>query len=836
MSNFEDSDAKDEKGLPDRLPFSPEHQDAVLGHLLVNDSFFLQCVDRIEPRWFNGVLCQKIWSSKRNYYKEHKRIPTPEDVFAYREVTKEGQGIRNQIKIKMEEVKFAMGRYRLESIQSELTDWLHSRIYMEGVYESKDHYNRGHFREAYSKIEVALRQIRESSFDADVIYDFSNPAAIIEKRMNNVAKSMTFGHPVIDKLLLPEGNGRGCLLPSMSTTLVAPVNVGKCHSLDTPVIMADGTTKMVQEVAAGDFLMGPDEKPRKVLSTTKGRGQMFWITPKTGGISWGCNADHILNLKCSIDEYNYRKGETINIPLKEYTSKTDNFKNFWKLWRVGLNFGYKSLPIDPYILGAWLGDGTSSSPSLTTMDDELAIVWEKWIRSCGNGVSVTGLNTGQAATYSAIGVGKARGHLKDLNLKDNKHIPHLYLTSSRPQRLELLAGLIDTDGYLLSQSPGYEITQKNKKLADGIAYLARSLGFKVTSKEVIKKCQTGVEGVYYRMIILGNISEIPVKLTRKKGRDAFKDPLTTGFTVKPIGEDDYYGFTLEGDGLYLLGDFTVTHNTATMMNIIVPNLWRQKHILFIAHEGNIDELRLKFLQVILNRSNGWLVENVRNTTDPAVQAHIHQGVLFLNKYLTFMPIIRAGLTVEQVVSAIRRKADELVSRIGRPFDMVVDDYPAKLTTDEAREGKMEKRNKDEIIYMQFNRLAEEYKWHSVTAIQTNREGSKINRSYKGFEERLLAMEDVLESWGPMADTSNVFTCNRNVIAKAYDYMILANVKSRTSATDWAVVCESMFENYISHSEHLKACWYKGNSLASPENYKKWLTMFNGQMIDYSQKF
>ncbi len=503
MSTYDDEyDDDKKKGLPDRLPFSPEHQDAVLGHLLVNDSFFLQAVDRIEPRWFNGVLCQKIWSSKRNYYREHKRIPTPEDVFAYREVTQEGQGLRNQIKIKMEEVKFAMGRYALEAIQAELTDWLHSRLYMEGVYESKDFYNRGHFKEAYSKIEVALRQIRESSFDADVIYDFSNPAAIIEKRMNNVSKALTFGHHVIDKLLLPEGNGNGCLLPSMSTTLVAPVNIGK---------------------------------------------------------------------------------------------------------------------------------------------------------------------------------------------------------------------------------------------------------------------------------------------------------------------------------------------TATMMNIIVPNLKRQKHCLFIAHEGNVDELRLKFLQVILNRSNGWLVDNVRNG-DPLVQAHIAQGVAFLNKYLTFMPIIRAGLTVEQVRSAIRRKADELVSRTGRTFDLVVDDYPAKLTTDEAQGGKMEKRNKDEIIYMQFNRLAEEYGWHSVTAIQTNREGSKINRSYKGFEERLLAMEDVLESWGPMADTSNVFTCNRNAMAKAYDYMILANVKSRTSATDWAVVCQSMFANYISHSNDLKACWYLGNSLASPENYKKWLDMFNGAMIDYGQKF
>lgn len=501
MSNYDEVE-KDEKGLPNRLPFSPAHQDGVLGHLLVNDSFFLQCVDRIKMNWFNSVMCQKIWASKVAYYREHKRIPTTEDVVAYREIASESQEIRGKITVKIAEVKFAMGRYGIENIKSELTDWLHSRLYMEGVWDSKDYYNRGHFKEAYSKIEVALRQIRESSFDADVIYDFSNPAAIIEKRMVNVSKSLTFGHPLIDKRLLPEGNGNGCLLPSASTTLIAPVNIGK---------------------------------------------------------------------------------------------------------------------------------------------------------------------------------------------------------------------------------------------------------------------------------------------------------------------------------------------TATMMNVIVPNLKRQKHVLFIAHEGNIDELRLKFLQIILNRSNGWLVDHVRDP-DLLIQAHIQQGIAFLNKYLTFMPIIRAGLAVEDVVGAIRRKTDELITKIGRPFDLVVDDYPAKLTTNEAKEGRMEKRHKDEIIYMQFNRLAEEYNWHSLTAIQTNREGSKINKSRQGYEERLLGMEDVLESWGPMADTSNVFTANRNADAKALKYMILANVKSRTSETDWAVVCETMFTNYISHSESLKACWYKGDSLSRPENYVEWLTKFNGLEIPFSEKF
>ena len=73
--------------------------------------------------------------------------------------------------------------------------------------------------------------------------------------------------------------------------------------------------------------------------------------------------------------------------------------------------------------------------------------------------------------------------LRRYELINNKHIPDEYLHNSRKNRLELLAGLIDTDGY--KDKMCYEITQKTKILADQIVYLARSLGFKATVSEKI---------------------------------------------------------------------------------------------------------------------------------------------------------------------------------------------------------------------------------------------------------------------------------------------------------------------------------------------------------------
>ncbi len=89
-----------------------------------------------------------------------------------------------------------------------------------------------------------------------------------------------------------------------------------------------------------------------------------------------------------------------------------------------------------------------------------------------------------------------------------------------------------------------------------------------------KKCQTVAEGIYYRPCITGS-HEIPVRLPHKKAhaRKINKDPLSVGIKqIVPIGIDNYYGFTVDGNHLFLLGDFTVVHNSS-LPEIIVYTLF-----------------------------------------------------------------------------------------------------------------------------------------------------------------------------------------------------------------------------------------------------------------------
>lgn len=128
------------------------------------------------------------------------------------------------------------------------------------------------------------------------------------------------------------------------------------------------------------------------------------------------------------------------------------------------------ITIDPYLLGCWLGDGSSSSAEITTMDLDIAnaflSVYKKGIR--------THQNSGKAETIGLIG--GFHVELKELNLIRNKHIPLEYLYGDFKTRLAVLQGLMDTDGTCNKKNGAISFCNKNRNIIDGIKYLISSLG------------------------------------------------------------------------------------------------------------------------------------------------------------------------------------------------------------------------------------------------------------------------------------------------------------------------------------------------------------------------
>ncbi|NDD84292.1 hypothetical protein EBZ38_08485 [bacterium] len=272
-----------------------------------------------------------------------------------------------------------------------------------------------------------------------------------------------------------------------------------------------------------------------------------------------------------------------------------------------------------------------------------------------------------------------------------------------------------------------------------------------------------------------------------------------------------HGGLLPGDLTVLLAP-TNTGKTSTMVTIARHNLLSRnpstgeiRKVLFLTHEGRPEDIKLKMICSLLKKSKAEL-DQMYATSHPFLE----RIAKILAENFTYVPLNEPGQTVESVASIIQMKQDEAKARWGRGYDLVIDDYPAKLTTITAKGGNMTRRNVDEYVYNYFVQMALEHKFHVVCAIQSNREGSKINRGFKGHEKRLLSMEDVLESWGPMTLATNVISLNRDPRAAAKEIMTFYICKSRSNQTGFAVAAKSNFSACITHSEEKGGVYYLSN--------------------------
>ena len=375
---------------------------------------------------------------------------------------------------------------------------------------------------------------------------------------------------VVQKLREGFANGHRCQL------LYAPTGFGKCLAKGTTVIMYDGTIKLVQDIVIGDLLLSPEGHPRMVESIVNGFDMMYEITPSKGD-AYCVNSSHILSLRMTGnksstwggDGKQYFPKDIVNISIEDYIKSNKTFKHCAKGWRSdAIDFKTDTpLPVDPYILGAWLGDGTTKEPAITNIEPEIIDYIYQFANEISGRISIW--DNGNCCTYRICG-GNFLSDMKSIGVIGNKHIPHQYKTASIEARQRLLAGIIDTDGYMFMDN--FEITLKVKTLADDICFVARSLGLAAYVKECTKTIKSrGFFGTYHRITISGETDQIPCLVQRKKAKTRYmnKNVRNVGIQVKEAGLGEYYGFSIAGNKkLFLLGDFTVTHNTEVAMAIM----------------------------------------------------------------------------------------------------------------------------------------------------------------------------------------------------------------------------------------------------------------------------
>jgi superfamily II DNA or RNA helicase len=337
--------------------------------------------------------------------------------------------------------------------------------------------------------------------------------------------------------------------------LEVPCGAGKCLGKDTKILMFDGSIKLVQDIVVGDILMGDDSTPRNVLSLARGREMMYKVC-SSNSEGYIVNESHILSLKTSsYINKNSPKGTVIDMSVSDYLNLPKSYHGRGGPllgYRVPILFKEKEVEIDPYLFGNWLGDSSSNGD-----------------------ISKQEMTYSTTANKNNI----LMNFLRKYNLINNKYIPQHYKCNSRKVQLELLAGLIDSDGYYNQNC--FELTHKNETLLDDIIFISRSLGFAAVKTKVNSR----TTGTYYRTTIYGSgLEEIPVNCIRKKAHSRLltRNPLNYRIKLEKLEIDDYYGFEIDGNRRFVLDDFTVTHNTVMALKII--SLLKKKTIIIVHKE------------------------------------------------------------------------------------------------------------------------------------------------------------------------------------------------------------------------------------------------------------
>ena len=472
----------------------------------------------------------------------------------------------------------------------------------------------------------------------------------------------------------------------------------ECFDPETPIMMWDGNIKRAGDIVVGDILIDDLGNPTKVRSTCSGIKNMYDIVPnKSNFIKHRVTDNHILTLRIRLhkiirtknkrnnkfrvtfldrkelkykeilfDTYEkaqkfvnkFNDDDTIDITIEDYLKLNNYTRSHLVLFKTdGINWDKKEVEMDPYLLGMWLGDGSSNGTGFALnykTDFETLAYWENWAENNGAIIKqgknykysiASKLNLEAKKKGLCVEESPLKKYLNKYNLVNNKHIPIDFIVNDKDTRLKVLAGLIDTDGNVRARGREIRITQgpKNYRIIDDAYYLATSLGFSCGVKEGISSWIDRESGekkfsTYKELRITGSeIYQIPTLLPRKKlEKITDKTQLLRSqsfmcslFELKEVGMGNYVGWQLHDKrGRFLLYGGLSVHNTPEGASVgVVKNLSYLAHITIYSHSDALYEYVNKF--VVDNKKINNVYYDVNNNYEDKVKVFIngiYQGV------------------------------------------------------------------------------------------------------------------------------------------------------------------------------------------------------------------
>jgi len=351
------------------------------------------------------------------------------------------------------------------------------------------------------------------------------------------------------------------------------VRGGKANPLDSEIVTPFGVRTM-GDMKIGSQVSNPDGTISRVIAVHPQGKKEIYEVKFVDGTSVECCGEHL---------WNYHRNETKVKAKREYglwkTATILQMKKMMETTNVSIPITKpviftrgKKMPIDPYLLGLILGDGCITQPSsiLYSSNDQFLIDEISKL--------VTRVSVYKDYNYRIID-DKLKEDLRKFGLmgcdSETKFIPNIYLHSSIAEREEIVKGLMDTDGYMDDRGHA-EYTTVSKQLCDGMVFMLRSLGYKVTiSSKIGSYKKNGVRimcKLAYRLYIQSDNNIELFKLERKRARSyqCRYERKKRILSIEKIGKKECQCITVDNpNGLYITNGFNVTHNSFNGIGALV---------------------------------------------------------------------------------------------------------------------------------------------------------------------------------------------------------------------------------------------------------------------------
>lgn len=380
--------------------------------------------------------------------------------------------------------------------------------------------------------------------------------------------------------------------------------IGKAHPyslvLDTP----DGVKKW-SDICIGSTLFGRDGKPVTVIARHEQGDRDVYRVTFNDGSSTLADGNHLWSVKGRQHRRMNRGWENMTtLDIINTGVKRSNGDTQARQWEIpsynAVEYPESDLPIDPYILGVWLGDGSKHGGAVTSDDPEIFESIKCAGYELGNNRHS---GSGSVETHTALGL---MVQLRDAGIfgctTDNCRVPDQYRYASVDQRLSILQGLLDTDGWV-EKSGTVAFGSISEQLNLDVIWLARSLGLMARNNGIKEKWYTNKEGKkvlgkpFYTMTMTWDGLHQLFRLNRKQSllsnpQHRYKTRWIDSIEFSHVEESMCVTVDAE-DSLYLTNDFIVTHNSAITAWLILWIMSTRPFSKGIVTANTGDQLRTK---------------------------------------------------------------------------------------------------------------------------------------------------------------------------------------------------------------------------------------------------